>query len=294
MTTSNRKIAFLINPISGSASARKSGTTMINTLKQEGKYNIFEPQNSAEMLAITKDLAQKNYEAVFACGGDGTLNLISSQLLGTETAMGIVPLGSGNGYARHQNIPLNWQHAIKAAQNPIETVRDTAMLNGFHFLNIAGLGFAAKISHEFKQEAHRGFKGYVKTVLKNMKMEPFKASIQNENGLWQGDVWMVDFCNGSQWGNNFRIDPGARDDDGSLSAIIFKKISPIKIPVLGFQLATGKANRSPDVYRINGSKFVIGFEGKKPLHLDGEAFGFIEGQAVIEVVPKSLKIWTPG
>lgn len=293
MSGSKRKVAFLINPSSGTSRTRKQGAEMLNWLHEHPGIKVYKTHSADEMLEVTRTLADKNYEAIFACGGDGTLNLVSSQLLGTDTAMGIIPLGSGNGYARHHHIPVNWHKAIRAIENPRISVRDTGLFNGLHFLNIAGVGYAAKISHAFKNEANRGLSGYARTVLRNLKMEPFMARVQNETGMWEGQVWMVDFCNGSQWGNDFRIDPGARDDDGSLSAIIFKKINPIKIPAIGFHIATGRAHKSPDIYRMPGARFNFEFTGQRPLHLDGEAVGYAEGGAEIIVVPKSLKIWTP-
>lgn len=294
MRKTDKKIAFLINPLAGNTVVRKRGREMALAVKSMAGFSLYETKSPEELIELTGELAQKNYRAVFACGGDGTLNLVSSQLTGTETAMGIIPLGSGNGYARHHHISLKWQEAIKVAENPIISVRDTALFNGYHFLNIAGVGYAAKISHAFKREEHRGLRGYVKTVFKNLKMDAFNTRITNEYGQWEGKAWMVDFCNGSQWGNNFRVDPNARDDDGTISAVIFRKANPVKIPAIGFRLATGSINRSSDVYRISGSKFIMEFEGKRPLHLDGEAAGIIENSAVIEVIPKSLIVWTQG
>jgi diacylglycerol kinase family enzyme len=99
MGEATKKIAFLINPASGSAAVRKKGLEMAKAVKNSNGYSLYETKSPEELLALTAELAQKNYRAVFACGGDGTLNLVSSQLIGTETAMGIIPLGSGNGYA---------------------------------------------------------------------------------------------------------------------------------------------------------------------------------------------------
>lgn len=295
MSIRKKKVAFLINPTSGTSGKRRQGKEMMSELsghKKEG-LSLYETKSPEEMLEVTRHLAEKNYDAVFGCGGDGTLNLISSQLLGTDTALGIIPLGSGNGYARHLHIPMQWEKALKLVDEHRITLRDTGLFNGLHFLNIAGIGYAAKISHEFKKEVNRGLSGYARTVLKNLKMEAFMARIQNENGMWEGAVWMIDFCNGSQWGNNFRIDPGARDDDGSLNAVIFKKAHPVRLPVIGFQIATGKTTKNPDIYRMPGARFSLQFEGNRPLHLDGEAVGFVQGSAEVEVVPKSLKVWTP-
>lgn len=264
----------------------------IGYLNENAKDTLFVANSADEMREISSDLAVKNFKAVFACGGDGTLNLISSQLLGTETALGIIPFGSGNGFARHHAIPMKWEKALQVVDRPRISLRDTGLINGIHFLNVAGIGFAAKISHAFKGEAKRGLSGYARTVLKNLKMEPFPIEIANENSSWEGETWMVDFCNGSQWGNNFRLQPGARDDDGAINAVVFKKISPIKLPALGFRFASNSVPQSQDIITFAGSGFKMQFPGIKPLHVDGEAIALVENFAEVNVVPKSLTLWT--
>jgi diacylglycerol kinase (ATP) len=289
---SAKKIAFLINPAAGTAGTKKQTEELTKHLKGSKDMLLFETKTPQDMLELSKELAEKNYEAIFACGGDGTLNLVSSQLLGSETALGMIPLGSGNGYARHHRIPMHWTEAIKIMEHPKRSLRDTGLINNIYFLNIAGIGYAAKISHAFKGEQKRGLTGYARTVFKNLKMEPFHAQITNENMTWQGETWIVDFCNGSQWGNNFRIEPGARDDDGSLTAVIFKKVNPIKVPAIGFRIATQTVSKSPDIIHLPGANFLMEFDGKQPLHVDGEPVGFVENRAEIKILPKSLWIWT--
>ncbi len=285
------KIAFLINPKSGTANSRKQAGELVAFVKDHPNYELYELQTADEMAETTNHLAQKNYSAVFGCGGDGTLNLVSKHLLGTDTALGMIGLGSGNGFTRHQGIPLKWNKAILVANKPkIKTV-DTGLINGIHFLNIAGVGFAAKISHAFKNETKRGLSGYFRAVLQNIKMDPFHLNIKNEAGEWEGDAWMVDFCNGSQWGNNFRIEPGARDDDGAFNAVVFKKMSAFKIPALGFRFATNTVSQSEDVYSFAGSDFTMEFEGELPLHVDGEAIAIVKDKIEVKVIPQSLKIW---
>jgi YegS/Rv2252/BmrU family lipid kinase len=291
--SSKRKIAFLLNPNSGNKRTRMKGSEMQQFLKSNHIAEVIEPANADELTETTAHLAEKNYEAVFACGGDGTLNLVSSKLLNSDTALGIIPLGSGNGFARHHHIPMKWQDAIKLIDTHRVSLRDTGRFNGIHFLNIAGVGYAAKISHGFKDSSGRGLSGYVSTVLKNLKIEAFEINVSNESAMWNGAVWMIEFCNGSQWGNDFQIAPGARDDDGSLNAAIFADTSKLKIPSIGFKLATKKADTIDSLYRMTGSWFEMAISGTRPLHLDGEAVGFVKDTAVIEVVHNSLKLWTP-
>ena len=290
------KIAFLINPASGSTSNQKKGRDLLSHLLKNAPpgYEVMKTGSVDEMLDITKHLTEKNYRAIFACGGDGTLNLISSKLLGTETALGIIPLGSGNGYARHNHIPLDWTKALAVAQNPVERRKDTGLFNGLHFLNIAGVGYDAKISHAFKNQQSRGLSGYVRTVMKNLRVDSFTGRLQNETGMWEGKMWLVDFCNGSQWGNNFRIAPSARDDDGTFCAVVVKKSNPLRLPVVGLGIARGKTENLPEIYLMNGAHFLLTFQGELPFHLDGEAAGMAENHAEIQVVHKSLRLWCPG
>lgn len=133
MGNADKKIAFLINPASGNASARKKGREMAKAVRSMNSYSLYETKSPEELIALTAELAQKNYRAIFACGGDGTLNLVSSQLTGTETAMGIIPLGSGNGYARHHRISMQWEEAIKVAESPIVSLGIRRYLTDFIF-----------------------------------------------------------------------------------------------------------------------------------------------------------------
>lgn len=264
---------------------------MLQYLNSNKGYKIYDPTTQEETSDISKELVKKEFEAVFACGGDGTLNLVSSNLIHTETALGIIPFGSGNGYARHHKIPLKWQEALHIVEEHQESLRDTGQVNGKHFLNIAGIGYSAKISHAFNKGNKRGLSSYVNTVLKNLLLETFEVKVTNEDASWKGETWMIDFCNGSQWGNNIKIEPGARDDDGSLRAVIFKKISTIKIPKIGFQILSNQTDLSSDIFKITGADFTVEFKGTRPLHVDGEAAGFAEDKLVVKVVPKCLKLW---
>lgn len=286
------KIAFLINPESGSSTSKKQSLELQKFLRITFPKAYFPAESSQEMREIAHHLVKKNYNAIVACGGDGTLNLVSSELAGTKTALAIIPLGSGNGFARHHHIPLKWDKAIQVIKNPKIVLIDTGLINGIHFLNIAGVGFAAKISHAFKGNSQRGLKGYAGVVMKNLKLEPFNASLSNENSTWAGDTWMVEFCNGSQWGNNFRLQPGALDNDGSLNAVVFRQMNPLHIPVLGFRFATNSVQGSSKVYSFSGAHFSLEFSGLKPLHVDGEPVAFIEDKAVVSVLPKNLHLWT--
>lgn len=286
------RIAFILNPSSGSARSRKQGEQLEKYLIDSHPNTLYKASTAKEIEILSLEFAAKNYKAVVACGGDGTVNLISKALLHSDTALMVIGLGSGNGYARHQKLPLNWREALKMIENPKVVIKDSGMINGVHFLNVAGIGFAARITEALRQQTNKGLQGYVKTVMQNLALSPFGIRLLNENSEWQGESWMVEFCNGSQWGNNFRLEPGARDDDGTLNAVIFKKMSPVKIPALGFRFAANSVPKSVDVHTIAGAEFSLTTSKPVHVHVDGDSVGLMEGPISIQVVPKSLKLWT--
>ena len=287
------KIGFIIHSGSGSSRRKKKKDEFERFIKKETSYKCVRLDNAEDIKEATKDMVQKNYEAVYACGGDGTLNLISGNLINTPTAMGIIPFGSGNGYARHHHLPLDWKKAVQTMDAHHETLRDTGTINGVHFLNMAGVGYSAKISAEFKNVKGRGLRGYLKSIGKNLKTGAFETVLQNKDADWKGETFMVDFANGSQWGNNIKIAPNTRDDDGTLTAVVFKKIPTLKIPIVGFKIATNMSKRSTDIYRVKGEAFVLNFEGEQPMHVDGDYIGLATAKAEVLVKSKSLKLWTP-
>lgn len=287
------KIGFILHSGSGSSRRKKRKDKFEQFIKKETSYNCLRLDNAKDIMEATNDMVQKNYQAVYACGGDGTLNLISGRLINTPTAMGIIPFGSGNGYARHHHLPLDWRQAVQTLGEHHETIRDTGTINGVHFLNMAGVGYSAKISAEFKNMKGRGLRGYLKSIGKNLKTGAFETVLQNKDANWNGETFMVDFANGSQWGNNIKIAPNTRDDDGTLTAVIFKKIPTLKIPIVGFKIATNMAKRSTDIYRVKGEAFVLNFEGEQPMHVDGDYIGLASSKAEVLVKSKSLKLWVP-
>jgi diacylglycerol kinase (ATP) len=285
------KIGFIVHSGSGSKRKQQAKEDFEAYILKDTGYDLFKLDKAEDIVEVTADMALKNYEAVYACGGDGTLNLVSGGLIHTETALGIIPFGSGNGYARHHNMPLDWAQALKSMDNHIMSQRDTGLINGMHFLNMAGIGYSAKISQEFKNSRGRGLRGYLNSIGKNLKTGAFPVSLSNKDAVWAGESFMVDFANGSQWGNNVKIAPNTRDDDGILAAVVFKKISPLRLPVIGFKLLTNTSESSTDIYRVKGEAFILQFEGEQPMHVDGDYVGVAQEKVVVEVNHKSLKLW---
>lgn len=292
-TLEQKKIAFILNKGSGNVWKRASKARLKEYIEQHTDFPIFEPENADDSTNIVRSLVAQGYDAVFACGGDGTMNAVSSQLLHTNTALGIIPFGSGNGFARHHKIPMHWKAALNVHKKYKEVLSDTGTINGKHFVNVAGVGYSAHIAKSFKLEKGRGLFGYIKVILKNLDRDSRDFHIVSELGTWQGKSWTVEFANGSQWGSNVYLDKQNRLDDNQLTSVIFKKIGFAALPFLAFRVLFNLTRGSRYIAKLRGSRFEVEYTDILPMHIDGDFAGKSKGQVVVETVPQSLKVWVP-
>jgi len=145
-----KKLRFIINPFSGIGQKK-----IVPKMLEKGldahrfEWDIVLTERAKHAIDISKEAVDLGYDAVIAVGGDGSINEVARNLIHTDTALGIIPGGSGNGVARSLNIPLNVQKAIGVI-NDFKTLKiDTGQLNDHPFVGVAGIGFDALISHEF-------------------------------------------------------------------------------------------------------------------------------------------------
>lgn len=256
-------------------------------------FPLFETESAEESSKIVRDLVVQRYDAVFACGGDGTLNTVSAELIHTETALGIIPFGSGNGFARYHKIPMGWKRALRVTQKHRVVTCDTGTINGKHFVNVAGVGYSAHIAKSFKLEKGRGLFGYIKIILKNLDRDSRDFNVQSAEGSWQGQSWTVEFANGNQWGSNVFLDKTNRLDDNRMTAVIFKKIRFAALPFLAFRVLFNLTGGSRYVAKLRGPRFGVEYTDILPMHIDGDFAGKSKGHVVVETVPQSLKVWAP-
>ena len=171
-----RKVLFIINPVSGG----KKKDQVPDLIHESLDTNLFEltivfTTGAMHASELAADAVGK-YNYIIAVGGDGTVNEIASSIVGTDTALGIIPFGSGNGLARFLKIPMDTREAIKTLNMERVEKIDSATLNGQPFFNMAGMGFDAHISEVFSHDKTRGFGAYIRSALHeiaNYQYEPY-------------------------------------------------------------------------------------------------------------------------
>ena len=282
------KIRFIINPIAGTGKQKGIKDTIAKHLDN---YDIVYTQKGGDATRLSSEAVRDDIDAVIAVGGDGTINECLIGLVNTKTALGVIPSGSGNGFAYHIGMYRTVEKAIVQLKNAkIETI-DSCTANGAPFVNVSGIGFDAHISNLFAGLKERGFINYVKLILKELSYKPQEYTLQYEGIKRKIKAYMISFANASQYGNNARISPMADLQDGLLDFVIVKAFPKWQIPFFLLKVARGKTHFSKYVEIIQSKHMKISANNTL-LHLDGEPYK-AKNPVEIQLLPKSLKILMP-
>lgn len=286
----SQKIAFVINPNAGV----KKKINIIDFIKthfsKQIPYDFIVWKNPHDFESVKKQILEGNYSIVVACGGDGTVNYVSSVVAHTTMALGIFPLGSGNGLARSNRIPLDLKQALRVIEAGNIKKIDGAQLNGNSFFCTAGVGFDALIANKFASSTKRGFATYFKTsVSEFFNYSPYHYKITIDGRVIETKAFLVTIANAGQWGNDVYIAPEAELHDGILNVSILKPFSAISIAGIGIKLFSKKIHKSLSLISEKGTDIEIEFNGELPVHYDGEPI-LVKDKLSIKVMPLALNI----
>ena len=287
------KTLFIINPISGGKDKSKL-KDLIEREFYENRFQIFivysDYPGHANKLAT--NAVSEQFDLVVAVGGDGTLNEVASALVGTSVKFGLLPFGSGNGLARHLKIPLNTKKALQTLKQMYSRPIDTGVLNGRAFFNIAGVGLDAKIAHIFSTNKKRGFKTYIKLVLKEMiGLKGTKYKITIDGTYYDESVYVISIANSPQYGNDMNIAADASVIDGSFDVCVISEFPMWMMLWFGIAMKF-KALKSSRLKIIKGREIEIERSGEFFAHVDGEPL-LVENKVKINVLPLSLNVILP-
>jgi diacylglycerol kinase (ATP) len=285
------KTLFLINARSGSN--RRRDLASLIAIACSWEHEIAPCRSKEELDTVIASASARGIQAVFAVGGDGTVHEVARRLIGTDLALGVLPTGSGNGFARHLGLPMNLRAALRACRSlHVETI-DTATVNGIPFINIMGIGFDAWIADAFANTGTRGLATYLRVGLRGFaRYEPEEYEMTIDGVTSRRRAILIAVSNASQYGNNARIAPLASMQDGILDVTLIEQAPLLRIPMLAAQLFSGTFHRARGVTTMRGRSITIRRQAAGAAHLDGEPATLPETLA-IEVVPRSLRVIVP-
>lgn len=286
-----KKILFLINPKSGVQNKKRVPELVEKYIDREKyDFSIKMTEYAGHACELAKEAVDNGFYAVVAVGGDGTINEVGRTLVHTGVAMGVIPCGSGNGFARHLGIPMGAKGAIDFINKADSVVIDYGKLNGHPFFCACGVGFDALVSYDFSKGSKRGFFTYIKrTLIDWVTYKPEAYEVEAESLKKSCKAFVIACGNASQYGNNAYITPYASMRDGMLSVSVMSPFTSLEVPVLVTQLFGNTLDSNSRVNTFATRWLKIKRAAAGPVHYDGEP-SFMDAELFVEVVPAGLNV----
>jgi len=287
---------FVINPVSGPVSRRVERTERVQDFIRQNRLNatLAVSRRGGHAAVLAREAVESGAELVVSVGGDGTMNEVARAVAGSTAIYGMIPCGSGNGLARDLGIPLDFHHALGVLLGGRVREIDSGEVNGLPFFNVMGLGLDAEIGRRFNLSKRRGFFNYlrigVSTYLQH-RAEPVEIVVDGRP-LEPINAYLAAVANSTQYGNDARIAPAARLDDGRLDLAVITRAGVFSALAVTARLFFGRVDRLKSVVAVQGREFVIRRAAAGPVHTDGEVHE-CEPELRVTTRPRSLRVLVP-
>ncbi len=289
-----KKIVFIMNPISGTGSKEAVPHLIESTLDKElFDYEIRMTERAGHASEIASEARDRHVDIVVAVGGDGTVNEIARSIVHSDTALGILPCGSGNGLARHLLLPMNLRKCLEVINQGEIHDLDYGVINGYPFFCTCGMGFDAFVSMKFAESGKRGPISYAENILREgLKYKPETYTLEDETGTMQYKAFLISCANASQYGNNAYIAPQASMSDGLIDVVIMEPFDVIEAPQVSFDMFNKTLDKNSKIKSFKCKKLHITRSKPGVIHYDGDPV--MTGSEIdVHLEEKGIKVVVP-
>lgn len=286
------KLAFIVNPISGKRLKGPRRIALVEAFVAQAKLDavVWATERAGHAPELAQRALDEGAQRIVAVGGDGTINEVGRVIVGSRCEFGLVPMGSGNGLARHIGIPLGFEKALRLAATGSAIKVDTGEANGRPFFNVMGVGFDAEVGRRFNETEGRGLLNYMREGWKAFRgYKSLQCDIETVDGTRTLSAYIVAVANSSQYGSNAFIAPDASMTDGKLNLVAISEPNFLSFFILIWRMFRKKLYLSPRVTPICSESFTLRFQRDGFFHVDGEIFRCSEN-LIVKACPKSLRI----
>lgn len=291
----HRSVTIIINPIAG-VRPKEGIPALVHRIMPESEgfdVKVFFTRYGGHATQIAQEAVAAGVDTVVAIGGDGTINETARCVVESSTSFGIVPMGSGNGLARHLQLPLDISRALEVIKEDHVESLDYGDVNGHIFFCTAGIGFDAEVSRKFAEMKQRGGLTYLRSAIEVMReFTPQTYEIQTDDEQISRKAFLVAIGNASQWGNNAFITPQASMADGLLDVTLVKPFPLIEVPQMTAQLFGRTIDQNPHVETFRTAHLRLSLPGRQSVHIDGEPIA-MEDEIRISIHHEGLRMLTP-
>jgi diacylglycerol kinase (ATP) len=253
-------------------------------------------QSKEDGVAKAERAMGEGFDTILVSGGDGTVSTIGRVLIGSNVALGVIPTGSGNGFARHFDIPLSIDRAVRALVDAKPTLIDVGVVDGTPFFVTCSMAWDAAIVRSFDRSPLRGILPYVFAgVQEFLEYRPLDIDVELEDGglLHFRRPMVFTIANLTQYGGGARIAPQANAEDGKLELVVGLQEDAPKLIANLARLFDGSINKLPELITRTFSKLTVRRQEAGAIQVDGE---LVQAGAEVEVgiIPRALRVLVPG
>ncbi len=283
-----KKSLFILNPYAGIIPVKIIISEELKRRKNELSY--FKSLSIDDSGSRIKQSFHR-YDIFVAAGGDGTVRSVASELIGTDKILGVLPMGSGNGFAKELGFRTNIRSLLKDIKKGEKLQIDLIKINDMNCLNVAGVGLDSFVAHSFDRLKTRGFWSYAwVTMINFIRLKPVPIEIIPEGGeKITEDLFVFTIANTRQFGNNAFIAPDARPDDGVIDLVMIRPFPKFMFPVFIYRLFRGTLKESKYVKYLKTDRPLTIRTSETKFHIDGEPVE-IPGDVTVKVISNALSV----
>ncbi len=291
-----KKIMFIINPISGVYKKKNIPEKVARYIDYvQYDYTIRFTQYAGHASLIAQQAVEEGFDVCVAVGGDGSINEVAQSLVGTNTALGLLPYGSGNGFATHLKIPPRDAEGSINVLNTGKTVKiDLVKSNVRYFVSNAGFGIDSSVARRFHHHKIRGLASYAWAVVKELLLyfQPFHAKVEIDDTTIEREFFLFTAFNANQYGYDYAVFPSTSLKDGVLDVIVLNRFALWKM----FWVVGCLIMKRPDLIKeaesYRAKKILIHGSKKMIYQFDGDSFIYHD-DVTFEVIPQAINVIVP-
>ncbi|MSQ48120.1 MAG: diacylglycerol kinase family lipid kinase [Deltaproteobacteria bacterium] len=287
-------VRLIVNPISGRGRGARVAEQVSRILRDRGlQHELCLSQSPADPTELTREAVRDRATLVVGIGGDGLINQIANELVGSETTLGIIPVGVGNDIARGLGIPLGIEDACAVVAQGHPRRVDVGQVNERYFFSVAVMGLAAQVNRRANQfQRIRVSALYSALTVASVLLDmPRAFTVQYDGQTRRCYSWLIAVANTWSCGRGMALVPAARADDGMLDACIVNGMGKVELLYTFPRVFRGRHIYHTGIETLRGRTMTISADSACDLYADGEHIGPLP--VVFTAIPQALKVMAP-
>jgi YegS/Rv2252/BmrU family lipid kinase len=287
---------FIVNPIARKAVSKRRIEKFKRQMERGDLFlEVFEASEASEARKIAAEARDKSVDLVISGGGDGTIHEIINGIVGSQTALGIIPMGTGNVLAWELGIPLNIKKAFKVLLKGRRRKIDLCKCNGHYFSCMAGIGFDAQVIKELNPRLKDilGAMAYPLGALHTLthyNLPEISVTFKDAEKEIKGFIVIV--CNTKHYGGKYMICPDAAIDDGWLDVCVLQKKDIFTVIKAGLAVLMEQPPPRKNISFYKAKSLTVASSGEVPVQIDGDFIGMTP--VTFDIIPRALTVIVPG